>query len=231
MTQNGPNFSNLVNIQIVNSRENTLTATTKEHVPKPPSDMQRSKLRIAHLNVRAIKNRNHLIQVRELMKDRSYDILALSESWLNSTVTNAEVEIEGFKLTRLHRLGKTGGGVCVYSKSSIKVKCLKKITGISEFGFHQLWMLIQLRKLRSILLCVTYRPDYCPTSTFHDIFMENYLHALTLGKEIIVVGDLNFDLLKPDSPETIATTFLYKCESNSNDKRTHKSNRNVILPY
>ena len=165
------------------------------------------------------------------MKDRNYDILALSESWLNSTVTNAEVEIEGFKLTRLHRLAKTGGGVCVYSKSSIKVKCLKKITGISEFGFHQLWMLIQLRKLRSILLCVTYRPDYCPTSTFHDIFMENYLHALTLGKEIIVVGDLNFDLLKPDSPETIATTFLYKCESNSNDKRTHKSNRNVILPY
>ena len=204
MTQNGPNFSNLVNIQIVNSRENTQTETTKEHVPKPLSDMQRSKLRIAHLNVRSIKNRNHLIQVRELMKDSNYDILAISESWLNSTVTNAEVEIEGFKLTRLDRLEKTGGGVCVYSKSSIKVKCLKNITGISEFGFHQLWMLIQLRKLRSILLCATYRPDYCPTSTFHDIFMENYLHALTLGKEIIVIGDLNCDLLKPDSPETMS---------------------------
>ena len=140
MTQNGPNFSNLVNIQIVNSRENTLTVTTKEHVPKPPSDMQRSKLRIAHLNVRSIKSRNHLIHVRELMKDRNYDILALSESWLNSTVTNAEVEIEGFKLTRLDRLGKTGGGVCVYSKSLPKVKCLKNTTGISEFRFHQLWM-------------------------------------------------------------------------------------------
>ena len=138
------------------------------------------------------------------MKDRNYDILALSESWLNSTVTNAGVEIEGFKLTRLDRLGKTGGGVCVYSKSSIKVQCLKNITGISEFGFHQLWIQIQLRKLRSILLCVTYRPDYCPISTFHDIFMENYLHALTLRKEIIVVGDLNCDLLKPDSPETMS---------------------------
>ena len=129
------------------------------------------------------------------------------------TVTNAEVEIEGFKLTRLDRLGKTGGGVCVYSKSSIKVKCLKNITGISEFGFHQLWMLIQLRKLRSILLRVTYRPDYCPTSTltFHDIFMENYLHALTLGKEIIVAGDLNCDLLKPDSTE--AMSLLDFCTS------------------
>ncbi|CAB3982124.1 Hypothetical predicted protein [Paramuricea clavata] len=110
-----------VNIQIVNSREKTLTAITKEHVPKPLSDMQRLKLRIAHLNVRSIKNRNHLIQVRELMKEKNYDILALSESWLNSTVTNAEVEIEGFKLTRLDRLGKTGGGVCVYSKSNVSI--------------------------------------------------------------------------------------------------------------
>ena len=65
-------------------------------------------------------------------------------------------------------------------------------------------MLIQLRELRSILHRLTYRPDYCPTSTFHDIFMENYLHALTLGKVIIVVGDLNCDLLKPDSPETMS---------------------------
>ena len=53
--------SNLVNIQIVNSMEKTQTAIIKEHVPKPLSDMQRSKLRIAHLNVRSIKNRNHLI--------------------------------------------------------------------------------------------------------------------------------------------------------------------------
>ena len=115
-TQNGPNLSNLVNIQIVNSREKILTQITNEHVPKPLSDMQRSKLRIAHLNVRSIKNRNHLIQVRELVRDSNYDILALSESWLNSTVTNAEVEIKGFKLTRLDRLGKTAwrGCLCLF---------------------------------------------------------------------------------------------------------------------
>ncbi len=39
------------------------------------------------------------------------DILALSETWLNSTVTNAEVEIKDYKLTRLDRIGKTEGGV------------------------------------------------------------------------------------------------------------------------
>jgi hypothetical protein len=41
--------------------------------------------------------------------------------------------------------------------------------------------------------------------------MENYIHALTLGKEIIVVGDLNCDLLKPDSPE--AMSLLDFCTS------------------
>ena len=32
----------------------------------------------------------------------------------------------------------------------------------------------------------------------------NYTHTLTMGEEIIVVGDLNCDFLKPDSLETLA---------------------------
>ncbi len=63
------------------------------------SDAQRSKLKIAHLSIRSLKNRNHLIQIREHLRDTNYDILALSETWLNSTVTNAEVEIKDYKLT------------------------------------------------------------------------------------------------------------------------------------
>ncbi len=59
-------------------------------------------------------------------------------------MTNAEVEIKDYKLTRLDRIGKTGGGVCVYTRSSIKARCLKDITETSELGFHQLWIQIQL---------------------------------------------------------------------------------------
>ena len=96
------------------------------------------------------------------MREKDYDVLTVSDSWLNSTVTNAEVEIDGYELTRLDRLGKSGGGVCVYARSSLKVKRLKDMSEISESGFHQLWMQIQLKKLRSMLLCVAYRTDYCP---------------------------------------------------------------------
>ena len=93
------------------------------------SNLPKSRLKIAHLNVRSFKTRSHLLQVRELMREKDYDVLAVSESWLNSTVTNAEVEIDGYKLTRLDRLGKSGGGVCVYTRSSLKVKRLKDMSG------------------------------------------------------------------------------------------------------
>ncbi len=87
----GSNFSNLVNIQTINSREKPNTANVMNRKTQEMlSAAQRSKLKIAHLNIRSLKNRNRFIQIREHLRDTNYDILALSETWLNSTVTNAE---------------------------------------------------------------------------------------------------------------------------------------------
>ena len=154
ITSSGANYCNLLNIQIVTSKENTTAATQLS-----TSKFLKLKLQIAHLNVRSVKERNHLIQLRELMREKNYDVLAISESWLNSTTTNAEVEIAGYKITRLDRTKKVGGGVCVYTRSSLKVKRLKEMSVTSETELQQLWVQIQQEKLRSIVLCVAYRPD------------------------------------------------------------------------
>ena len=73
--------------------------------------------------------------------------------------------------------------------------------------FHQLWVQIQHNKLRSILLCVTYRSPDCPTNCFVDDFMDTYTQALTRGNENFVVGDLNCNMLKI-LPETDALNNL-----------------------
>ena len=112
---------------------------------------------------------------------------------------------------RLDRLDKTGGGVCVYTRATLKVNRLKDISGISESGFHQLWMQIQLNRLKSFVFCVTYRPDYCPVSCFVDDFMDNYSQALTLGKPLLITGDLNCNLLEPGCSEAVA--LLDFCKS------------------
>ena len=46
---------------------------------------------MAHLNLRSLKDRDHLVQLQTLASEKGFDMLAISESWLNSTVSNAEV--------------------------------------------------------------------------------------------------------------------------------------------
>ena len=53
---------------------------------------------LAHLNVRSMKNRTNFIQVSELVAENDWDIFTASETWLNSTVNNADVNISGYKL-------------------------------------------------------------------------------------------------------------------------------------
>ena len=89
ITSSGANYSNLLNIQIATLKENTTAAKTKATTQPSRSKFLKSKLQIAHLNVRLVKERNHLIQLRELMREKNYDVLAISESWLNSTTTTS----------------------------------------------------------------------------------------------------------------------------------------------
>ena len=48
-----------------------------------------------------MKTRNHLVQLRSLCEENELDVLSVSESWLNSSVKNPEVEIQGYKISRL----------------------------------------------------------------------------------------------------------------------------------
>ena len=155
-------------VKIQNS--SSKTSNTQNH--------KKSELKLVHVNIRSLKNRNNLIQLRQLTYKQQYDILTISESWLNSTVKNSDVQIEGYKLLCLDRLGKQGGGVCVYTRTSLKTNIIKDISEISQTGFHQLWLQIQSKKIKSILLCVVYRPPDCSVSCFMEDFLENYTYAL-----------------------------------------------------
>ena len=65
------------------------------------------------------------------MDEKKYAILAILESWLNSSVKNAEVEIDGYSLSRLDRprnmKNEFGGGVCAYMRKTLKSKVLKDL--------------------------------------------------------------------------------------------------------
>ena len=159
----------------------------------------KSKLKVIHLNARSLKNRVNLHQIREFTQEHKPDIIAISETWLNSTVTNAEIEIECFKVIRLDRLHKIGGGVCAYVRSNIKCFKIKHLSTISEDNFHQLWLRIQFKKLKSFLICLTYRPPDCSLNCFESHFKPAYTEALLMNYPIVILGDLNCNMLNTNN--------------------------------
>ena len=156
---------------------------------------------LSHLNVRSIKNRANYVQIKELVVGSNWDIFTASETWLNSTVSNAEVKIPGYNLFRLDRYYKRGGGVCAYIRDNLKPTQLKELSFTSESGFQQLWLRVQHEKLKSFLLCVAYRPPDCEIASLDKDLTPSIVDACLYGKEIIITGDLNCDLLseKPES--------------------------------
>ena len=100
---------------------------------------------LLHLNIRCLKKRD-FIQIRNLARDKNYEVISLSETWLNSSVKNAEMNIEGYKLFRQDRQGMRGGRVGFYIRVPLKAKVLKDMSGTSNSGFHQLWLEVQHKK-------------------------------------------------------------------------------------
>ena len=108
---------------------------------------------------------------------------------------NNEINISCYRVVRLDRALRSGAGVCAYVRSSLKVNILRDITLTSDDGFQQLWFTVQHKKLRSLDICVAYRPPDVSLVSFVSELTSTYYQAAMLGKDIIILGDLNCNLL------------------------------------
>ena len=128
-------------------------------------------------------------------------------------MTNKELEIEGFKLHRLDRSHKKGGGVCADVRKNIKSSLMKELTQVSDTRFHQLWMNLQHKKTKLLLVCVSYRPPDCSLDCFENFFKPQYMKALGMRKPTVILGDLNCNWLNTTSRECKLLTEMV-CELN-----------------
>ena len=138
------------------------------------------------------------------MLENKFDIFNIFESWLDSSVTNLEQEIPSYDLYRVDRQNKKGCGVCFYILHSYKIEVLWDISGISDAGFHQLWIKVQVRNLRSVIFCTAYRPPDVPVTCFDNDLTPSLIAASLLNKPIYILADLNCNLLIPENPDSKA---------------------------
>ena len=55
-----------------------------------------------------------------MVEDVNHHIIGITESWANTDITDAELELTGYIMFRRDRIGRRGGGVILYIKEYIQ---------------------------------------------------------------------------------------------------------------
>ena len=57
--------------------------------------------------------------LRLFINKNPFDVIAVTETWLKPSVTNAEISITNYSISRQDRKDKTGGGTVIYVRDGL----------------------------------------------------------------------------------------------------------------
>ena len=124
------------------------------------------------------------------------EVLAVNESKLDNTITDGEIHIPGYVITRKDR-NRHGGGVALYIKEDISFSVRHDL---APAQLETICLEINLPYNRSFLVSTWYRPPSANINLFEDYakFLEKCDNT---NKQLLVLGDMNCDYFKnpPDS--------------------------------
>ena len=145
-------------------------------------------------------SRKKFYLVKHTIVRDNLDLFVISESWLDPSTTNNDIQIPGYVIFRQDRgPHKSGGGIVVYGRNTLKASIINNLSTTTDANSQQLWLKVQRRKSKSFVLCAAYRPDSESTSRFLDDFSASFMNSLLLDREVLVSGDLNSDVLPGSS--------------------------------
>ena len=117
-----------------------------------------------------------------------YDIIAVTESWLNLEVRDylAEYNIPGYTIFEKSRVNRNGGGILLYIKTSLNpVQISKPLIA----NVDTLYVLLKGSNATKLAIVLLYRPPAQPKQTDRDIYEQ--ISELIDVHDAIILGDLN----------------------------------------
>ncbi len=127
---------------------------------------------------------NHIDELRILLATSPIDVLAINETWFNSTISDNDVYIPGYEIIRRDRAfrsadGKTYGGVCFYVRSNINF-IQRKDMSIDDL--ENLCIQIQKPNSKPFLVATWYRPSNSNVDKFN--YFETFIDMLKMSSTI-----------------------------------------------
>lgn len=165
-------------------------------------------LHFCHLNVRSLLN--HFNDFKTYVLTADYDIVGVTETWLQNYVNDDAVKIENYTFIRLDRPGR-GGGIGMYIKNNIQFNIL--YSEYSEFVEH-MWIKIEISN-KVYVFAVVYRPPNTNFDSFLSVFEDTLTEIYSNFDYIICTGDFNTNLFnlecsRADNLSSVCETYNLK---------------------
>lgn len=154
-------------------------------------------LQIVHLNTRSLFPK--LDEIRYKFLTESMDVLCFTETWLHNQISDNILNIKGFSLRRNDRPLKKGGGTCIYVNHRIQfMECLPNIS-VPEIEIQSLMLMgngNRSQSFKPIISILVYRPPQGNHQRALEL-IKDYVNSIPniSNKELIILGDLNWDYL------------------------------------
>ena len=187
-----------------------LLAGDVETNPGPARDSGSGDVSVYYQNVRSLKNKLSVLR-SEAPLLRKFDVVSLTETWLNPDVATSELELglAGYTVFRRDRCGRIGGGVAV----AVKTELMPRRRDDLEADCECLVVQIGVLRARNCLVATMYRPPDDPASLSE--FYRCTQAIIATGLPSIFCGDFNLRYLKwTADAETgvVQRSFTQNCE-------------------
>lgn len=144
--------------------------------------------KICHINARSILS--DFPEFKRAVHEK-YDIITVSETWLNVNILSDSISLPGYQLFRKDRKDLRGGGVAIYIKIKFRAKI---INNLPASNIEQVWISFSLHHLTYAIGSVYKPPKYSAVNFVTGL--EDVLGNLTpTVNYLIFAGDLNIDFL------------------------------------
>jgi len=168
-------------------------------------------LRLATLNARSLGNK--FSAVSELISDREWDILTLTESWHRDSgdVPMLRSVPVGYRVINVPRRrsdrseASSGGGIALYFRDHFRTKRVDVPTDHKSFES----VCVSMSTVRGpVTIVVIYRPPGRPDANFYNEFTSYLEVVATFNSQLVIAGDLNIHFEQPTDPVTMRINQL-----------------------
>ena len=145
------------------------------------------KLACLYINAQSVINKMDYLQATITAKKP--DVIGVTESWGNDKVFDSELHIAGYDLFRCDRPnGRAGGGVLLYTLSSLRATEFKTKTKFPE----QIWCRLKLNNKDCVIVGVCYRtPNESIFGSENHALLREMITEIS-NQHFLLMGDFNY---------------------------------------